>query len=67
MEAVDGAAVGEALLMAPVDLGLGAGGDLEAAVHLAAAAQAELGGDLRAAHRARDARELPAHHRLLRR
>ena len=34
--------------MAPVDLGLSAGGDLEAAVHLGARAQAELGGDLRA-------------------
>jgi len=35
--------------MAPVDLGLGTGSHLEAAVHLAADPQAELGGDLGAA------------------
>ena len=48
VEAVDGRAVGEALLVAPIDLGLGAERGLEAAVHLAAAPQAELGTDLRA-------------------
>jgi hypothetical protein len=49
VEAVDGATVGQVLLVASVDLSLGAGGDLEAAVHLGAAAQAKLGGDLRGA------------------
>jgi hypothetical protein len=51
VEAVDRAAVGEAFLMAPVDLGLRSGSHREAAVHLTAGPQAELGGDLGAAMR----------------
>jgi len=49
VEAGDVGAVGQHALVTPVDLGLGAGGDLEAAVHLGGAiGDPELGADLRA-------------------